>query len=659
MKEIKGRRRHDEVIAKSPPISQWPTVIASDLPEYVREQFERRRMAVEMYFAGMLLKDIQAKTGIQGSSVRWFVDRCLLNAGDGRMYGFRALIPGLHIKEYERTAPVTGKLPHAHGGYSGALMAVFDRFPNLPEMLKDVVLKRHKFSHVYEKKITAGTLHHLFLSCLEELGVKKTEWPFNTRFLGQRSIVKFMKKVLDAHFERGVEARENSTARAHLAVGTGKAGFIKFEEPLDAVEVDAYHIDQFMTVVLTGKSGEEVELVLNRLWLLALVDVVSTAVLSYYVVYRTEVRADDVLTLLRTTIGRPWEPMNLTISGLRYPSDGGLPSGKIPEFKGALWSALLVDGALVNLANSVSERARREIGCMVNWGLPGHFERRPNVERTFGEIARKVFHRMPSTTGSSPGRGRSDDAEGQAIRYRIRAEEAHEQIDVFFANHNATPSEGLSFVAPLEYLQQTLNARGSHYLVRLPPYGVEGMNSPLACIIRPTVRGGPKSGRRPHVTIDRVRYTSPILARAAWLVGVQLKVVIDEDDMRQVRAFLPNGAELGFLRAHGKWGVTKHSRSTRKAINSLIAKRLLVVTGQSDPVVEYLKQLGANLKGNSGRDDRRIATELGRVGRESGLPLVLEKDEEKSGSAQTQDDPLQKLKLHPMPDFRKLLYRGK
>src|SRR3546814_19118482 len=61
--------------------------------------------------------------------------------------------------------------------------------------------------------------------------------------------------------------------------------------------------------------------------------------------------------------------------------------------------------------------------------------------------------------------------------------------------------------------------------------------------------------------------------------------------MRQIRAYLKNGAELGFLVAKGRWSTTKHSRRTRKAINSLMSKRILVISEFDDPVRVYISYL--------------------------------------------------------------------
>ncbi len=139
-----------------------------------------------------------------------------------------------------------------------------------------------------------------------------------------------------------------------------------------------------------------------------------------------------------------------------------------------------------------------------------------------------------------------------------------------------------------------------------------------------TVRGGAKDGRRPYIQLDRVHYTSPVLVELGNLIGEKLLVEIDEDDMRQVKAYLKNGAELGFLTAKGRWSTSKHSRRTRKAINSLMSKRVLVVSEFDDPVRAYLAHLSEQHKQRSTSPlPRKQATNATRVAKESDLPLKI------------------------------------
>jgi hypothetical protein len=117
-----------------------------------------------------------------------------------------------------------------------------------------------------------------------------------------------------------------------------------------------------------------------------------------------------------------------------------------------------------------------------------------------------------------------------------------------------------------------------------------------------------------------------------------LVVHIDEDDMRQVKVFLDNGAELGFLTAQGKWSSTKHSRRTRQAINSLLYRRTLVLTEFDDPVQAYLRYLSTPtkpLKKGQPQINKGQVTEVARISREMEKPTVLQIESASEGTVVT------------------------
>jgi len=407
---------------------------------------------MKMYFAGALTNDISTLTGIGRGQLPKLAKRCLEIAPDGEIYGFRALPLHMRLKPYTRKKPLTPKLPEQRGGYSGALGAIFDQYPNLEEELIKNIQGFARGCKIAVFNIKPAQLHHIFIKYLNSQNHSHRTWPFTTKYRGIRTITEFMRWFVQEHFTRVIHASGDAEAKAHLSVGTGSSPFLSFDEPYDAVEIDGYKIDAFLTVVFLTPEGTEVDVPLERLWLLAVVERASSAVLAHSIVYNSEVSADDVLRVVKKAIGEKWQPMTLTIPELSYHPNGGLPSGVIDELEGAIWSVTLLDGALANLANAVRERARKHYGFISSWGPPGHFERRPHVERCFREIAANVFHHLPSTTGSRPHKGRAPNAEQQAVRYRIRASDAEQFIDVAFARQNGTPSEGISFLTPLEFL---------------------------------------------------------------------------------------------------------------------------------------------------------------------------------------------------------------
>src|SRR4051812_10516977 len=114
-------------------------------------------------------------------------------------------------------------------------------------------------------------------------------------------------------------------------------------------------------------------------------------------------------------------------------------------------------------------------------------------------IADDIFKRLPSTTGSHPHNGRAEDAEGKAVRYKIRASGAEEMLDVYMAQHNATPHEGISWRTPIEFIRQFLESPEDHFLLRPLPQQARKDAYMFSLAHEVTVRGSLKNGRRPYI----------------------------------------------------------------------------------------------------------------------------------------------------------------
>lgn len=656
----KERWNRREAISDAPPLSVWPVADVNALSVEDAELYRARKKATEMYVAGFLLSEIEAATGIKRVRLPIFLRGCLSLSDDGRIYGFRSLIPRLRIKPYSRMAADKPKLPQAKGGKVGMLQAVLTRFPELEIELRGLILKTRKGGVIHEKKIRATDLHKIFLKRLKELGIKDTEWPFNATYRGRRSIYKYVEHVQQSNFGKAVFARQEQPARAHLAVGMGIPALISFEEPFAAVELDAHFIHAFFSVAFNTPEGTITRVLLERLWLIAMIELGSSAVLAYDVVYSSEVSADDVLRVLKKAAGERWVPMELSIPGLEYPADGGIPSGVIPECDGAIWNCLLLDGHLSHLSNAVRVVSRKRLGFSINWGPVGHFERRPNIERLFKNIEDKLFMRMPSTTGSNPGKGRAENAEEKSVIYKIDAAENEQLLDVAIAQYNATPSEGLSFISPLDYLRFYVNEKKDHFMIRHLPEDLRSNGNIIPQTIICTVRGGKESGRRPYIQLDGVHYTNPVLADAGMLIGQKLSIEFNEDDYRHVRAFLSNGAEIGMLTAQGRWGLTKHSRKTRKQIMRLVHLQILQIAEFDDPVQVYLRHLATSRKVSITQKviSPQRATAAVRVAKEADLPLEMHKAEAPTARRlPPESDEKESAIGRPLPNLTALLNR--
>lgn len=291
MDEATRWRRSEDLIG-IPDVDTWPRVNLDLLPPEFREAVGARVEAVTLYVRGLPIAAISTRTGVT-SQLPALVKRCLELSPDGQIWGFRALTPYFRIKHYERQAAIFPKRQEQRGGHAGALGALVKRFPDIEKQLIALIKKEARHFEVPEHRIRPKDLHRIFISLLRKRGLTQSEWPFNTKYLGIRSIQRYMKDVLDTNFDRAVNSREESAARAHLAVGKGIEPLLSYEEPFDAVEIDAYSINALFSVAFETPEGGETEVLLERLWLIAALEHASNSVLAYKIVYSSEVSADD------------------------------------------------------------------------------------------------------------------------------------------------------------------------------------------------------------------------------------------------------------------------------------------------------------------------------------------------------------------------------
>jgi hypothetical protein len=405
-------------------------------------------------------------------------------------------------------------------------------------------------------------------------------------------------------------------AKAHLSLGAGLEPLLTLNDLMSGVEIDSHKIDANFVVGINNAEGLKTFIVLKRLNVLALVERASTAVLWYLVVYSPEVSALDVVRLITESIRAVLPKPENNLLGLNLDEDAGFPGEKIPAMKHALPDVLMPDNALANLANAVSHELRKELGFSICYGAPGHFEIRPNVERTFKNLTASIFQRFPNTTGSKP----SDNPGGAklAIKYEMEADVLEELVCFHFARHNITMSEGISFLTPMEYIRQKLELANGNFMPRTLLFHKIDKLTHYRTTKKVKVKCYPDRGVKPFIQLDRVRYSNDILRASPWLKDVEIIIHIDEQDMRIVQAFLMTGESLGILKASGLWGRTKHGRKTRQAINKLCAMKLLQFFESDDPVQKYMEYIAAqSLKTQPGststKHNSTLGTELNRV----------------------------------------------
>jgi transposase InsO family protein len=607
---LKRRVCRENIEPNNKRLEFWPLANDRNMSTEKRELLERRMQAVSGYFRGERLRELSRKWKISRWEIRRLRDRCLKTHPDGRIWGYRALIPEIRIRHYLRTAEArmtkTGRI-----GCGGLLARLFVVHPKVMNKVYRHYLRKR--SGANEAYVPIASSHKVFVDACREEGMRTDEYPFNTRYLGIRALAYHLKSLLRSDLSAAVRATYGSEAAGKLRAGTGRIRRSAVTLPYQCVQFDGHRIHGIYTLMIPHPSGGFIEKIVERPWLLLVIDVVSRAILGWYLVPDVQYDSRDVLKAFDRAV-RPWQPRTFTIPKLAYHRTAGMPSGTIDKLKWAIWGEISYDNAKSHLSDWVMQQLTTVLGCAVNPGAVKVPERRAIIEALFHVLNQRYLHRMPNTTGSDIKDHRGREAAKAAARFHISLTDLEELLEVIVANYNGTPHKELGYRSPLEQLNYFIETDA--VLVRRLLPDEQARVTLLAMNETRLVVGDITQGRRPHINYLEERYTNEVLARSPDLIGTELTLVVDTDDLRTLTAFLPDGSELGILSAMGKWAQTPHSLTTRKLANS---RRVLKVQhnadpGNPDPVLALIEDLSHEASSN-----KRAAMQLDEIRREAGL----------------------------------------
>lgn len=548
--------------------SKWKGVNIDGFTSEQCQNYNARRNSVILFIEDNLtVREISEQTGIDSSEIVRFVKRCLQIDEYGELWGFRALNPQTHIKIYERT-----EFPIENDNYSGAFELLLNTYP----LLRDLILDLFKSK---KPRYRACDIHQRMIRKCNEIGIKLNEYPFNVKTRARRSLERYLKQINKAsRYGDDALSLESSS-------GYGEMNHPIIKRPYQRVQFDGHKIDLILTIKFTDPSGNEITVTIRRIWILAVMDVATSNIIGRpHLCLQPEYSSDDVLHCIRNAIV-PQEPMKFTIPGLKYPDEGGVLSTCIPETQYVIWQELLFDRAKANMSHIVKDRLVRVLKCAVNAGPPGTPIRRPKIERFFGILEENGYHLIRSTTGSNAKDPRGKNASIIALKEEIAIEHLEELTEVFIARYNCTPHSGNANLSPLLAMKQKI--QNQDMVPRVLPEEQRYDLELLTVQDTRSVNGDVKKGRRPFIYYEGVPYRNDLLAKNYNLVGTKLTLQINIEDISKLKAFLPNGNEIGYLRAAGKWGARKHSLRTRKEINKLVNNKMIYLTSSDDPLEKY------------------------------------------------------------------------
>ena len=191
----------------------------------------------------------------------------------------------------------------------------------------------------------------------------------------------------------------------------------------------------------------------------------------------------------------------------------------------------------------------------------------------------------------------------------VTSQELRELLEHTIWNYHGTPHSGLGGLTPLEMMRRhvmgidrpPVRLRILPTLLREQP---QLLHDPVLC----RVRGQIARGERPYITYMHVRYTSLQLAKRPGLVGQQLRVHADPQDLRQLVVATTSGEILEPLLVSGPWRGHAHSLWLRRAFFKAKRQRQLDFAAGDDPIEAFLAH-----RRKEARKSKRAASDVARA----------------------------------------------
>lgn len=586
-------------------VAEWPRLDEQALNERQRALYRARSQAVQAYAAGTPVEEVCMSYGIHHSTLIRMVWRAEMAHADGRPWGFRAFVPHVHVRPYERRQPPK-VLEHKQSGNAGAFSQLLSRYPALQVQLRreirDARVTLQGSSNGSRLRGVKNVLKR-FLQACRDLGIGPSDYPFNQKDHGSRSLARILNGWIYESFAGAAKASGARFKPASALRGLPERGI---DEAFDTVEFDAHKLDVRLKIIDKDPLGNEQVFEIERIWLLAIIDVATRCILGSTLVLQREYTRYDVIA----TIANALEPMtipHLNLPGLALAPAGGFVSQALPETHWTCWRQIRLDNAKAHLAAISLDVLCDGLGCIADFGPAYEPDDRPFIERFFGTLTQTLSRRLPSGIPLHPvaaSKRRPDPNE--TLRLMVTPEEMEELLAVTIWNYHAEPHSSLGGMTPLERMRTFVDGIGRpKQQMRKLPMELRGnlylLQSPYLC----RVQGSVARGERPYVSFFHVRYTSIRLASRPNLIGQHIRIYYDAKNITRIWAFTEDGHPLDDLWASGPWRNTPHSLRVRQQFfRAKRAKQLNFVEGQN-PIEAFL-----NLRRTQAKKSKRAATDL-------------------------------------------------
>ena len=277
--------------------------------------------ALELFVQGEPVHAIEKATGVNRRQLYRWLERGLSLHSDGCVFGFRALQPHSRVAPYAR---LTGVVVQGERGSRGAAGALRSFSSDTPCSQRGSASRSSGAAYHSGRFTPTGDctpdctackpLHVAFLQECRAAGLTVADYPFNTDGRAIRSLGARLKAEMLRTFAAGARAAGASHLKG-LPYHDNEASVPSATRPYQVVEFDGHRLDIRLKVVVRDQLGFAHEFEIERVWLLAIIDVCTRAVLGYHISLGREYSRYDVIKTIEDAL-EPHHTRAFTIAGL-------------------------------------------------------------------------------------------------------------------------------------------------------------------------------------------------------------------------------------------------------------------------------------------------------------------------------------------------------
>lgn len=529
----------------------------SALPESQRDEYQHKLDALKMYCKGTPHREIKRRTGVNADKVRYYLERVDEIGANGCPLGHLALQP---YSQKART--YAADLLNKGKSSTGALRALFAEYPKFEKAMRKLACEGiipDSEAKIPRQAMKPILLKECFWNYAEKLGIKAPVFPFVGGTNGGPGFLVWVSKVRLEHDSQEIAGRNARMKKDPWLPPREEAG-----DFYTVVECDGHWMDVAWWLEVKSLRGEGVlGFEVHRIWLIAIVEIRSSAILGYSIAFGSNYNSGDVLRAVRCAMV-PWKPLDLTTTRVAYKEGDGLPNGVAPELAFVCWDELHVDGAAASASDLHLSSLEATVACETVIGPIGQPNARPNVEGTFHLLRDAVALLLKEPVAEQRSTPSSKRKKGGRRIFSFT--QLKEFIDVVVAGYNGSTAPGTSMSR--NELLVHVSRRTSIVLRRMPTeLRARCEKHDVFDVATVSIDKG-----RAQVWWQEARYSNDALQSRLDLDGKQVVLATSSQDSRKLDVWLSeDGSSLGSLEIEPRYrsspssaGIRAHARRAAK-----------------------------------------------------------------------------------------------